>query len=521
MQRYQFQQWLLGASGGLVSSLFLSQCQSDQPAPVLESSPTPPPRPTVQLLISTFLGNDQRRFYGSGIPTGLKLQQKFLLGTGQTRVGADIRTWSGAGWTGQPTLVEDHEETYLIIGAYDHSLRKLNIKDFSQAWRVKFDDVIKGTATIYLDLQAPPENQIVIVQGSRMGFHRSLSSPVIPSLRAVSCRTGQDLWQLNIPLTASYSRDHDGSPLYLADTHQLLTVAENGLGYFLDADLSARESRQGLTQPEIIAQVQLFNNQDIQRQGGNLVTESSPARWQNHVYVAAGSGHIYGIDLIRQKIDWDFFIGTDLDGSVVISQDGKLFCTIEKEYNAGLGGVIKLSPRKSPSESVEWFLPTGNARVSSWQGGIIGSVALNDEYNPQQKRPRLWATQALDGYLYIGSQDQVTGKTVPGPRNKAQYPTPIIAVKQPHVASISTPIFTEGDGLVAAGYGGIYLYQLIYTPAEATTPQALRNATGDSFLVSLKLIDKFGPGISFEATPIVWRGKIYIAARDGYLYCLA
>ncbi len=527
MERRQFQQWLAYTSGGLGLSCLLSQCRTSTPpsqtvvAANSSKLPESPPEPETQLLISTFLGNNQRRYYGSGIPQGLKLQHKFLLGTGTSRVGRETKRWSGAGWTGQPTLVKDKGELYLIQGAYDHSLRKINLKDFSVAWRYLFDDIIKGTATIYQDSNATPENQIVIVQGSRMGLQRSLTTPVIPSLRAISFRTGKELWQMNIPLTASYSRDHDGSPIYLADQHQLFTGAENGMGYFLSGKVRASQAKQGINQPDIVAQVQLFDAQDKSRQGGNLVTESSAARWQNHLYIAAGSGHVYGIDLVRQKIDWDFFSGTDMDGSVVIAQDGMLFSTIEKEYNPGQGGVIKLNPRKAPQESVEWFLPTGNARVASWLGGIIGSVALNDEYNPGQVRPRLFATLALDGHLYVGSQNQVTAKTIPGPRLKAQYPSPIIVAKHPVGASISTPIFTDGDRLIAAGYGGIYLFELVYTPVPPQTPQALGNAAGDYFRVSLKPMDHFGRGLSFEATPIVWEGKTYIAARDGYLYCLA
>ena len=103
----------------------------------------------------------------------------------------------------------------------------------------------------------------------------------------------------------------------------------------------------------------------------------------------------------------------------MISKSGKLFCAIEKQYIQGNGGVLKLNPKKDAgsSASVEWFLPTGNRRLADWEGGIIGSVALNDEYN-SEGFPTLFATNAIDGNLYIGSQGMITGKKNFVPRSE-------------------------------------------------------------------------------------------------------
>jgi len=63
--------------------------------------------------------------------------------------------------------------------------------------------------------------------------------------------------------------------------------------------------------------------------------------------------------------------------------------------------------------------------------------------------------------------------------------------------SISTPIFTK-NRLIAASYNGIFLFSY------------------DKEL-NFKLLDVWKT--SFEATPIVYNRVIYIASRDGYLYC--
>lgn len=156
--------------------------------------------PEIELLVPTFLGNDQRRFYGRGVPKSLNLINKFQLGSGRTFLERRSVVWSGAGWTGQPTITRDRGKTYLIIGSFDHNLRKIDMATNKEVWRYKFDDIIKGTSTIYIDETANAENKIVILQGSRSGGG---GKKVVPSFRAISFRTGKELWKLDIRRTAT------------------------------------------------------------------------------------------------------------------------------------------------------------------------------------------------------------------------------------------------------------------------------------------------------------------------------
>ncbi|MEB3336600.1 MAG: hypothetical protein VKJ46_03995 [Leptolyngbyaceae bacterium] len=492
--------------------------QDEDPLETLSAQATKPAnqRLETELLVPTYLGNDQRRFYGRGIPQKLRLIHKFALGSGQTLVNG-YKTWSGAGWTGQPTIIKDQGKTYLIIGAFDHSLRKIDLETYREIWRYKFDDVIKGTSTIYLDRYASPENRIVILQGSRQGLQNRVSSPYpVPSFRAISFRTGKELWRMDIRQTHSWSRDNDSSPLML-ENDQIFNVGENGIGYFISGNTHNARLKRGIKQPQVLSEVQLYTLADVKRQGGNLVAESSPARFGDLIYIAAGSGHIYGISLKTKQIVWDFWVGSDLDGTVAISKDGKLFCTVEKQYIPGYGGVLKLNPNRYGYESVEWFLPTANQRFNTWEGGVIGSVALNDEYRTEEK-PALFATLALDGHLYMGAQHITTGKKTKGPWRSRDYDMPLIVFKKLIGASISTPIFTDGDRLVAAGYNGVYLFQLKYQ--RVSTRTALVNSRGEFYQVSVQEIGHFKPGSSFESTPVVWNGLIRICGRDGWLYTL-
>ncbi|WRH66053.1 MAG: hypothetical protein RSE13_20590 [Planktothrix sp. GU0601_MAG3] len=205
--------------------------------------------------------------------------------------------------------------------------------------------------------------------------------------------------------------------------------------------------------------------------------------------------------------------------SAVISQDGKLFCAIEKQYIPGNGGVLKLNPNREPQDSVEWFLPTKNQKFNTWDGGIIGSVALNDEYNPDGF-PAIFATNAIDGYLYIGSQMITTDKKVSGPLGKGEYKTPLILVQEKIGASISTPIFTDGYKLVTAGYNGVYLFNLYWEEARANQSNAIPNQRGEYYRLRVEQTGRFKPEVSFESTPVVWNNQVMICGRDGGLYTL-
>ena len=85
------------------------------------------------------------------------------------------------------------------------------------------------------------------------------------------------------------------------------------------------------------------------------------------------------------------------------------------------------------------------------------------------------------------------------PDAKSKYPTPKLLFDEKIEGTISTPIIIK-DKIVAATDKGIFLYQI-----------DLENN-------KLTLLDNI-PDMEIDATPIAVDGKIYIACRDGFLYC--
>jgi len=450
---------------------------------------------SIEIINGTFLGSEGRNYYGDSAPERLDVLWKLYLGKGETVISRKIGSveWEGAGWTGQPLMIREGRDTFLIQGAYDHHLKKINAEDGSIVWQYDFNDVVKGTGTVWYNRNARNDrDRVIILQGSRLGVGNYLDSKYIPSYRAVSFLNGQELWRKNVYWTDSYSRDVDGSALIINDTAYI--GLENSLFTIFSPDPAEAEIIDGMLQPRVYKQVRLYNPEDVVSHRNNVVTESSPCKIGRMIYITSGSGHVWGWDMDRQSLTWDFYTGSDMDGSPVVTSDSCLLVSLEKQYIKGQGGIFKLNPKKDPDKAVEWYYPLPDSTVSSWSGGVIGSAAVSDQYNDRH----LAAFVGIDGNLKVVRHNEITGKRNLGPDSLTYYDEPITLFSYQTGSSISTPLLTE-NRLVVCGYNGIYLF---------------------SYDKDLKfnLADHLGAAI--ESTPFIANGKIYIASRNGYLYCL-
>ena len=460
---------------------------------------TKPDSNQIELIIPTFLGNVQRNFYGQDPPDSLQVIWKLYLGKGETVISrkSGSRIWAGAGWTGQPLLVSEDGHKFLIQGAYDHHLKKIDARTGKIIWQYTFDDVVKGTGTLWRNIKADSvQNSLIILQGSRLGTEHYLDTKHVPSYRAISYFSGRELWRLDSKWTDSYSRDVDGSALILNDTAYI--GLENSLFTIFDPNPVNARMKDSKKQPVIFRECKLYKPEDVISHQYNVVTESSASLLGNRIYITSGSGRVWGWNLTLNQLDWEFYIGSDMDGSAVITGDSCLMISVEKQFIKGQGGIFKLNPSKTGKDAVEWFFPTQNIELSSWEGGVIGSVGINDHY-ADSASVKLAAFMGIDGYLYVVKHQVILQDSVVlGPDSLTFYPTPELAFRKYIGPSISTPLMFK-NRLIAAGYNGLGLYSYDQN-------------------LTFTLIDKINA--PFEATPIVDNKKVFAASRDGYLYCL-
>lgn len=483
----------LGADALLSENKLITQPQSALESNKMTDASPKEPIDSIVIINSTFLGNDKRAWYGNELPDTLEVVWKTSLGKGITYVRGDsAEEWMGAGWTGQPLLVEVHGIPYLIQGSFDHKLRKIDARDGNVVWEYDFGDIIKGTGTLWLNPNPDrPENRLLVMQGSRLGNGRWLSSDTIPSYRAISFFTGEELWRMQVERGPSFSRDVDGSAIVIENVAYI--GLENGIFRKFDPSPTATIKSGGNLWAQGVSNHEMYRKGDGARHGGELVVESSPCRIGNHIYITCGSGHVFGYNIDADSVDWDYYIGSDLDGSPVVTADSCILVTVEKQFIAGRGGLLKLNPRKPIEHAVEWYLPVKNREFATWHGGIIGSPAISDYTGFSSN---LAATAALDGKLYLVNHNQTEGTDI-GYDQKTTLPTPKTIFTYETGPSISSPIFAKNRLLVAT-YTGIYLFEY-----------------NKSF--EFKLLAKLPGG--FESTPFCHNGRVYVASRNGYLYC--
>jgi len=451
----------------------------------------------IRAVISTFRGNNERNYYGDKCPSRLDEIWTSNMGSGKSFAYGKMWVWTGAGWTGQPLVVVEDSNTYIVQGCFDYHVKKIDAKNGKVIWKYKFDDIIKGTGTIWINEKAEnKENKVVIMQGSRRGEGSSSNAGIAASFRGISYFTGKELWKLNSKQTPSYSRDVDASAVTLGDTAYI--GLENGVFTVFDPDFKNGEMRDGIFQPKLFQETNFWTDADIKAHGGNLVAESSPTVLNNKIYIVSGSGHVYGYNLKTKTVDWDYYIGCDMDGSAPVTNDSCLLISVEKEYIKGNGGVFKLDPSKPEKDAAIWYYPTATKHFAYWDGGIIGSVAVNDKYI-ERNETHIAAFLAIDGNLYVVDHKNLSDEKTLGPDGVTYYQKPKLLFKQYVGASITSPIIV-GNKIVACTYEGIFLFEY------------------DKNLKFKLLAQK--KGISFEASPICWNNRIFVVSNTtGLMYC--
>jgi outer membrane protein assembly factor BamB len=477
--------------------------------------------------IGTFLGNAQRRYYGKGpVPERLDLIWKTRLGSGWTNRKEDGKAvlWAGTGWTGQPSLVRAAGKLSLVVNSYDHNVHRLNAADGTTVWEYGFDDVIKSSVSVFADPAAPQDaRRFIVTAGSRRGFDLKAGDARIAPYRAVSFATGQELWRLRVPRTVNYSQDVDSSGLFLGGA--LYQAVEPGYVYKLDPFRVSRAY--GKQEPVQLRRSRtLWEPGDVTAHdgepgGSNLCIEASPAVLGDRLYISAGSGHVYGLSMQDLSVQWDFRTGSDIDGTTVVTREGKLLVGLERQY-VKHGGVYMLDPSKAPRDAVVWWFPTVDKGIAEWAGGVVGSVGINDAYDADGSRPALAAFNSVDGALYVVSQNELAGKTASGPHGEKGLPKPKLVFSDEIGGGISTPVMVD-DYIITTGYDKkVHLYRIDYTDHEQGHGKGvwLKSRDGKSWYTTVREIATFTAEGPFESTPIVWKGRVYVGCRDGYLYCL-
>ena len=422
--------------------------------------------------LTMFRGNPTRSWYGVGpAPTNPKVLWSYPDSgglCGSSSVGSETKTWCGSGWTGQPVVWERPDGiTEVMFGAYDKSVHFLDANT-GRPTRPAFPtgDIIKGSVTL------DPDGFPILYTGSRDN-----------KLRAIALDRDEptELWSIDANIVNGiWNNDWDGNPVIVDDI--LYEGGENS--WFFAFALNRGYDDAGLVtvDPELLVAVPGYNQELLDRVGSNVSIENSVAVFEQRVYFANSGGRVVGLDVsrVREKeapIVFDYWVGDDVDASIVVDAEGMLYVSVEDERHNSrsreLGQLVKLDPYTDGDPYV-WGVhePGGES-----DGGF-------------------WATPALGkGHLYTQSH---TGKIMAIDTSTGE----VTWDETVPWHTWSSPVIVD-DTLIAATCGGeIRAYSL----ADPAQPSRLW-----SHQVSESCI---------ESTPAVWKGRLYIGSRDGKFYAI-
>ena len=434
----------------------------------------PYPNAKVEGLL-TFRGNPSRSYYGTGpvpktVPTVLRRFPDAPMCRTSVNLG-ETKMWCGMGWTGQPTIVERDGRTWAIFGGYDGHI---HFMDATTGDRILPDvvtgDIIKGTPTI------DPEGYPLVYSGSRDNLLRIMAID----------RVGQAevLWTLDsesVPPNL-WNDDWDSSPIILGD--YLVEGSESSRIWVVKLNRSYDAA--GLVQvaPEVVFTDPVWDAEVLAANGDEHASvESSVAVVGDIAYFGTSAGLIWGYDLgglkdgVEPKPVFRFYTAGDNDPSVVADDEGMLYVAGEYDRPTArareVGQLTKLDPTNKVDPIVWTFTQTDVVSKGIYgTPGIVGDVIV---------------VTGDDGRLIGLDRDNgavLWEHQLSGPA----WASPVIV----------DDVLLVGDCLD----GNFHAYDV--SDPRVQPPE----------LWSVHL------GGCIEATPAVWKGRIYIGSRDGYLYTL-
>lgn len=459
----------------------IAQVAAAEPAPTTTTTTLPlarfvdartvqaPPTGPVEGLLQ-FRGNPSRTWYGMGpVPENPTVAWSFEIGCGLSTVGGEATSWCGSGWTGQPAVWERPDGvTELIVGAYDRAVHFLDAAT-GRPTRPEFptQDINKGSVTL------DPDGYPLIYFGSRDDRLRIV---------ALDRPTPTELWAFVTPPNSIWNNDWDGNPTVIDDL--LFEGGENGIFYVWKLNRGYDGEGRATVDPEMLLSHPSYDDDLIARVGRNVSIENSVAIYDGTAFFSNSGGRVLGLDLTNidageAPVVFDYWVGDDVDATIVIDAEGMLYVSVELEKfrprSSELGQLIKLDP--GADDPFVWGVPVPPL-FSGSDGG-------------------LWATPALgDGVIYA-----------------ATHPGELLAVDTGSGEVLwrddighhawSSPVLVDDTLVVAVNCeegGGLRGYDV----SEPASPQEIWQLD-------------LGSGC-IESTPAVWKGGIYVASRDGNFY---
>jgi outer membrane protein assembly factor BamB len=429
------------------------------------------PGASVQGLL-TFRGNPTRSFHGTG-PVPRAQPEVLWKAPGTAMCGKSseynqTRTWCGTGWTGQPAVFERDGRTWVVFGAFDYKFHFLDAatgEDIIPPFKTK--DIAKGNVTI------DPNGYPLLYAGSRDNKFRIIAFDGTEprELYAVDAQTADRKW----------NNDWDAAAIVIGD--YLLEGSENSWFYGWKLNRGYADDGSVTVDPQLVFRVRGWDSELLSKLPDNRVSlETSVMVLGNIAYLNSSGGLLQGWDLSKPltgggqpKRVFRFWTGDDSDATVVGDPEGMLYVGAEVDrvtrQGSRVGQLLKIDPNNT-DDPVVWSVRTPGRDNGTWSTpAIYGDTVI-------------WATKP--GYIY--GLDRATGEE----RWKIKVSGPML----------SSPAVVDGVLMQGDGAGVLHAWEL---------------GDGLSHPSELWQVDL---GSNIESTPAVWKGRIYVGARNGFMFSI-
>jgi outer membrane protein assembly factor BamB len=438
----------------------------------------------------TFRGNTTGTYYGQGpVPSTPTIKWSFPdspMCSSSTDLGV-TSTWCGTGWTGQPLVWERPDGiTEMIFGGYDRRLHFLDAES-GQPTRspILTGDLIKGTPTL------DPDGHPLLYFGSRDNKLRIVAldraEPVVvwdfevclPT--SAACPEPSD----RVAIEGRWNDDWDSSPRIVNDF--MFEGAENSMYYIWRLNRSYDDLGLVAVDPQLKFKMETWTEGLLNDIGGvypAVSVENSTAIFEGRAYFANSGGRVIGLDITNinngiAPIVLDYWMGDDVDASIVVDEEGMIYVAAEYERYLdrakSVGQLVKLDPY-NPDDPYVWGMYS--TTDSPAKGGMWSTPALGRD-----------AIYCVTNRGFLIAVDRDTGEE-----------KWVFEVGQ---GSWSSPVIVDDRLIVASNDGLVRSF----------------NIAANEFQPVLMWTFPVGGG-HIEATPAVWNGMIYIGSRDGYMYAI-
>ena len=460
--------------------------------------------------VATFRGNNYRdsATYGTATVTEQTLTTLWSTPTQALAGGADDRSWSGSGWTGQPLIVKWDDATKQQMNLYPEKKAKEDLVEIIYATldgHIYFLDLEDGsstrdTITIGMALKGAgsldPRGWPLMYVGAGDGN----TAGERPKMFVISLIDGTILFEHgeNDPLALREDNDnwsaYDSAPLVDAETDTLIWPGENGLLYtFRLNTVYDRAAGTISVNPDAPVQTR-YRAARSSKDTYWLGYESSVSIVDRYLYISENGGMFFCIDLDTMELVWAQDTRDDSNSSPVIERVAKdeayiyTAPSLHWTQNANANGTIYIYKLDAITGEIVWQTPYQVHTVNLLSGGVQSTPVLGKPGS---------SIEGLVIYSISRIPDVYTGVMV----------------------ALDTKTGEEIWRLDMANY--TWSSPVAFYEEDGTAYIAVCDSVGDVTLVegaTGKVLDTASVGSLVEASPAVYEDMLIIGTR-GMLIC--